>query len=522
MVESAAQKRQKQQEGSLITSAVRRKRRDSPPLTENLPAKAEDGFPLSSIYPQAKKSRHGTPARMAAKAPATEAKRTPERAVPQATPPQPDDSTSATPPADESSPPASPPSTSANHRDQTPPRTRRVTPTPQANSSPQSSHIDEDDTENIQAPDQLTSSDSHHAPNHSAPAASHRSRSRERSPAKSRERTPSVTVGGVVLEEGSGGVPGKAGAPGKSPAQEQDAHAAPLASDADTDSVVPDRALCTLMSREDSDSMDEDDPHTHHQNLDGTAFDDEDMDGEEEAFDPYAFIKGLPPLALCTPPWRRSLLPRQTRQCKRKTLVLDLDETLVHSSLQEETDTGADFSFPVAFNGREHMVQVRKRPHLHQFLEKCAELFEVVVFTASQKIYAEQLLNVLDPQRRLIRHRIFRDSCVFVDGNYLKDLSSLGRELAHTLIIDNSPQAFGFQLRNGIPIESWYDDAQDTELTRLIPFLERCASADDVRPLIVNEFKTEQLVANAPGKYFQQYPSPALYAQPQQAVQQQS
>lgn len=51
---------------------------------------------------------------------------------------------------------------------------------------------------------------------------------------------------------------------------------------------------------------------------------------------------------------------------------------------------------------------------------RVAALFEVVVFTASQKIYAERLLDILDPGHELVRHRIYRDSCVVVDGNYLK------------------------------------------------------------------------------------------------------
>lgn len=212
-------------------------------------------------------------------------------------------------------------------------------------------------------------------------------------------------------------------------------------------------------------------------------------------FDPYLFIKTLPDLSTVVPTFRRLLLPKQTRSCPPTTLVLDLDETLVHSTLEPCEDV--DFTFPVNFNSEEHIVYVRCRPHLKDFLERVSGLFEIIIFTASQSIYAEQLLNVLDPKRKIFRHRVYRESCVYVEGNYLKDLTILGRDLSRVMIIDNSPQAFGFQVDNGIPIESWFDDRSDQELLLLLPFLESLVGVDDVRPLIAKKFNLREKIAAA-------------------------
>ncbi|KAM0050488.1 putative protein-serine/threonine phosphatase [Helianthus debilis subsp. tardiflorus] len=175
---------------------------------------------------------------------------------------------------------------------------------------------------------------------------------------------------------------------------------------------------------------------------------------------------------------------------KSITLALDLDETLVHSSLEHCDD--ADFTFSVFSSLKEHTVYVKQRPYLRTFLEKVSEMFHIVIFTASQSIYAKKLLDILDPDGTIISRRAYRDSCIFADGSYTKDLTVLGVDLAKIVIIDNSPQVFRLQVNNGIPIKSWFDDPSDCALISLLPFLESLVDAQDVRPIIAKRFGNKE------------------------------
>lgn len=177
----------------------------------------------------------------------------------------------------------------------------------------------------------------------------------------------------------------------------------------------------------------------------------------------------------------------------KNTLVLDLDETLVHSSSSRAShnpDSGHDIKLPLILDdGQRCEVFVKLRPFVHDFLRSVGEMFEVVVFTASVSKYASPLISVLDPEGKYCHHRLYREHCTETPGttnsiNYVKDLTLLGRSLNKVIIIDNSPIAYLFQPRNAIPCTSWHGDTDDNELPQFLPLLQLLSVVDDVYPIL--------------------------------------
>ncbi|PSN52556.1 CTD small phosphatase-like protein [Blattella germanica] len=188
-----------------------------------------------------------------------------------------------------------------------------------------------------------------------------------------------------------------------------------------------------------------------------------------------------PPLSRGSP---RFLLPSVRHQdMHKKCMVIDLDETLVHSSFKPISN--ADFVVPVEIDGTVHQVYVLKRPYVDEFLQRMGELYECVLFTASLAKYADPVADLLD-RWGVFRSRLFRESCVFHRGNYVKDLNKLGRDLQKVVIVDNSPASYIFHPDNAVPVASWFDDMTDSELLDLIPFFEKLSKVDNVYTVLCN------------------------------------
>ncbi|KAJ4267683.1 Nuclear envelope morphology protein 1 [Fusarium torreyae] len=206
-----------------------------------------------------------------------------------------------------------------------------------------------------------------------------------------------------------------------------------------------------------------------------------------------------------TPAPPRPLIPRRQPSYinvepsanPQKTLILDLDETLIHSmSKGGRMSTG--HMVEVRLNttyvgvggqtsiGPQHPILywVNKRPYCDEFLRRVCKWYNLVVFTASVQEYADPVIDWLEAERKYFSARYYRQHCTFRQGAFIKDLSSVESDLSKVMILDNSPLSYLFHQDNAIPIQGWINDPTDTDLMHLVPLLEGLQYVHDVRALL--------------------------------------
>ena len=177
---------------------------------------------------------------------------------------------------------------------------------------------------------------------------------------------------------------------------------------------------------------------------------------------------------------------------RKKSLILDLDETLVHSSFYP-FERASDLTLPIKVDNQKILVYILRRPYALEFIKEMSQYYEIIIYTASIPEYAKNLLNEFD-KFNVISKRFYRYNCIHKDGIYIKDLKLIGKPFKDLIIIDNNPTSYLYNVDNGLPILSWYGDKQDIELLKFIPLLKYLAKVDDVTdviPQIVNRAKNK-------------------------------
>ena len=197
------------------------------------------------------------------------------------------------------------------------------------------------------------------------------------------------------------------------------------------------------------------------------------------------------------------LLPKKSIEfSNKKTLILDLDETLVHSSFIPFQKN--DIVLNVDFDGILYKIYVLVRPGAELFIKNMSKYYELVIFTASLSNYASPLLDILDKEEN-IKYRLYRENCTFMNGVYIKDLKRLNRNLKDLVIVDNSPLAYAFNIENGLPIKTWYEDKNDIELFKISGILEFLAKTGDVRNYIRKFVKQNEIAYEEVINFFKNF-----------------
>lgn len=189
---------------------------------------------------------------------------------------------------------------------------------------------------------------------------------------------------------------------------------------------------------------------------------------------------------------------RRLEQVRRKWLVLDLDETLVHSCyidpdshemvgcnyVPQSAVPDYDMHIPILQDKGPIHFHVFKRPHVDEFLDYVSKWYNLVIFTASMEAYASIVVDRLDNRRGIFRRRFYRQHCFQPPFLLSKNLLLVDTDLSNVILIDNSPFSYRNFPQNAIPINSYFYDPKDEALLNLLPFLDALRFANDVRSVL--------------------------------------
>lgn len=170
---------------------------------------------------------------------------------------------------------------------------------------------------------------------------------------------------------------------------------------------------------------------------------------------PHAPAPPRPLIPRRQPSYSTQASSQASTRLTQKTLVIDLDETLIHSLAKGgrmssghmvEVKLNTTVGYGGATLGPQHPIlyYVHKRPHCDDFLKKVCKWYNLVVFTASVQEYADPVIDWLEQERKFFSARYYRQHCTFRNGAYIKDLSSVEPDLSRVMILDNSPLSYIF------------------------------------------------------------------------------
>lgn len=196
------------------------------------------------------------------------------------------------------------------------------------------------------------------------------------------------------------------------------------------------------------------------------------------------------------------LPPKSSDDQTKNTLVIDLDETLIHSSFTHISTPDFTFTLTAAqlidissdekkklsdnSSQQDFTIYVRIRPFAKEFIERLGDIYEIIIFSNSNKVYTDEVLKHVDPNHK-IKYVLYQESIFEFNGALVKDLSRLGRELSKTIILDNNQMSYLLQPYNAIQICTWFRNKNDSELTKIMDFLVENEKETDVYSFLVQK-----------------------------------